>query len=125
MQTPRGIATGTPLVNGASQTGNTLVTDGWTTGITNIMRAGDYFHFDTPTSKRELKMITADVNSDGGGNATLTFEPPLRESPANNAALVVSSASCIMLLSADSVARWQNHPAAFSSFVIDCIEAVT
>ena len=39
--TPRGVATGTPLVNGASQTGNELITDGWTAGVTGIMKAGE------------------------------------------------------------------------------------
>src|SRR4051794_3558047 len=32
-KTPRGEATGTPLVKGAGQTGSTLLTDGWLPGI--------------------------------------------------------------------------------------------
>jgi len=128
MTTPRGVATGTPLINGASQTGSSLITDGWTTGITNIMRAGDFISFDPPTAdRRELKMVTADVNSDGGGNATLAIKPPIRESPADGAALTTASASTIMRLTADTVSRWSNRPGAtnpFSSFVIDCVESI-
>ena len=37
-KTARGIATGTPLINGASQTGNSLITDGWTASQTGILR---------------------------------------------------------------------------------------
>jgi len=33
-------------------------------------------------------MITADVNSDGCGSATLAFEPPIRSAPADNAPLI-------------------------------------
>lgn len=36
----RGTATGTPRVNGANQTGKTLITDGWTNSITNILKKG-------------------------------------------------------------------------------------
>ncbi len=39
--TARGVATGTPLIKGASQTGNSLITDGWTTSQTGITTAGD------------------------------------------------------------------------------------
>src|SRR5688572_4132803 len=35
--TKRGAATGTPLVKGASQTGEDLITDGWTINITGIL----------------------------------------------------------------------------------------
>lgn len=38
----RGTATGYPRVNGASQTGATLATKGWTASLANILRAGDW-----------------------------------------------------------------------------------
>lgn len=88
--TPRGTGTGTPLVNGGSQTGYDLVTDGWTTGITGIMKAGDWLQLGSGSSARLYKVM-ADANSDGGGNATLTLWPKLRSSPANNDAITVSS----------------------------------
>lgn len=75
---------GTPLVNGANQTGSSLVTDGWTgTGL----RAGDFFSLGTGTALR-LYRVTADAPPTSG-NATLQIVPPLRSSPANNAALNV------------------------------------
>lgn len=99
--TPRGIATGTPLVNGASQTGYDLATKGWTASQTGIMLRGDWLQLGTGNTSRLYKVM-ADANSDGSGNATLTLWPMLRSSPANNAAIVISSPkSKFMLVSGD------------------------
>ena len=95
---PRGTATGTPLVNGASQTGEDLITDGWTINITNILRAGDYVQIGDV-----LYMNTVDVNSNGSGQATLSLWPELRSSPADNAALTVNSAKGLFRLAANAV----------------------
>lgn len=99
----RGVATGSPLVNGADQTGYSLVTDGWTSSTTNILMAGDYF-----VVNNELKMITQNVNSDSGGNATLSFAPSLIASPANNAPISLSNPVCMMVLADDSQAQWES-----------------
>ena len=47
------------------------------------MRVGDYVAWDTSVG-RELKLITADVTSDGGGAATLSFAPAIRIGPADD-----------------------------------------
>lgn len=101
--TPRGLATGTPLVNGAGQTGNSLVTDGWTASQTNILRAGDYIQLGTGSSARLYKNLE-DVNSDGGGNATLTIWPNLRSSPGDNSAIVTASAKSNFRLATNEMA---------------------
>lgn len=107
----RGLYGGTPLVNGASQTGNTLNINGCTPTVTNWIREGDYFSVIVGTEP-ELKIATADASSDGGGLATLTFEPKLRTSPANGAAIyvedgVLSVPKGIFLL-ADSEINWES-----------------
>lgn len=86
--TPQGIATGTPLVNGADQVGSTIITDGWTASQTGIMKAGDFILFAGHT---KVYMVTADANSDAGGAATLSIFPDLIASPANNAAITISA----------------------------------
>lgn len=89
---PRGTATGSPLVNGASQTGEDLITDGWSNSITGILKAGDWLQLGTGTTARLYKVL-ADANSNGSGQATLTLWPriTIANSPADNAAIVTSS----------------------------------
>lgn len=98
-KTPRGTWAGTPLVNGASQTGSSLICDGFTAGAT--VKAGDYFQVGT-----ELKMVTADGTADGSGNLTISFKPSLRASPADNAALTSTNPVCIAMLIDDEQAAW-------------------
>lgn len=92
--TPLGVATGTPLVKGASQTGNELITDGWTNSTTNILKKGTWINLGSGSSTRLHKVIE-DANSDGTGTATLTIWPSLRTSPADNAPLTISN--CVLL----------------------------
>lgn len=84
--TPLGVATGTPLMNGASQTGRTIATDGWTNSVTGIVKAGDFFSLGSAGSTR-LHQVVQDANSNGSGQANLEIWPRLRSSPADNAPL--------------------------------------
>lgn len=101
--TPRGAWTGTPLVNGGSQTGSTLTIDGCTASVTGWGKAGDYF-----ACNGELHMLTADCNTNGSGQTTLAFKPATRSSPADNAAITFTQASCTMVLQDDMQSMWQS-----------------
>jgi P22 coat protein - gene protein 5 len=114
-----GTATGTPLVNGASQNTTwaltkdtntqSLITDGWTNSVTGILKQGDVFTIagvyavnpvtkDTQSFLRQF-VVMADANSGAStGPATLTISPPIITSgafqtcsaaPADNAAITV------------------------------------
>lgn len=77
-----GGGTGTALVNGGSQTGQTLSTDGW--GGTNpILRSGDIIRVAGVSAVRD---VTADVNHTAGV-ANILINPPIYpgESPVDNA----------------------------------------
>jgi hypothetical protein len=81
---PRGTwNTGTPLVNGASQTGRTLVIDG-ISGKT--AKAGDWFQLGSGSSARLHKVV-----QDLSGNGSLEIWPRLRSSPVDNDPLTVTS----------------------------------
>lgn len=80
---------GTILVNGASQTGNTLAVDGMSLNST-VARQGDYFQLGTGVNAR-LYMFTEDLLSDGTGAGTATFEPNIRTSPADNDQLDITA----------------------------------
>lgn len=115
--TARGGVGGTPRVNGTSQEGVVLITDGWTAGQSPIIRAMDYFLLES-----NLYAVTADANSDGSGNATLDIMPPLRESPADNAILDVTDPQMTARLlepMSFSISTAQHY---FTSFI--AIEAV-
>jgi hypothetical protein len=98
--TARGAATGTPLVNGASQTGGSLVIDGAATSVTGWLKAGDYIQLGSGSSSRLHKVLT-DANSDGSGNVTLDIWPHIRIAPADNAAVTVSNAKGLFRLSSN------------------------
>lgn len=119
---PRGVATGTPLVKGAGQTGNTLLTDGWTNSVTGILLKGDYFQIGTGSSSR-LHMITEDANSNGSGEALLTFEPALRYSPTDNLALTVINPRGVFQLSSNDYA-WSVNPGPVYRLSFQAVEVV-
>ena len=99
-KTPQGSVGGTPLVNGASQTGNTLITDGWSNS-TLVLKAGDYIT--VAGTQNALYMVTADATTNGSGQVTLTIEPPIRNSPENNAGITTTNPSCVMRLTGGDV----------------------
>lgn len=119
---PRGVGTGTPLVNGGSQTGDSLITDGWTTSTTGILKAGDWIQLGSGSATR-LHKVLDDVNSDGSGNATLTIFPSLRSSPANNAQITVTSPKGQWRLASNEV-QYSIDEASFYGITFACVEAL-
>lgn len=87
--TPQGTWGGTPLVNGAAQTGNTLNIDGVTIGGT--VKAGDYFQLGSGSTSRLYKIVT-DATANGSGQVTLEFMPAITTAPADNATVTYNSA---------------------------------
>ncbi len=89
-KTQQGVATGTPLVDGGSQTGYDLATKGWTSAVSGILKAGDWIQLGSGSTSR-LHMVMADANSNGSGKTTLTLWPALRSSPADGAAITLAN----------------------------------
>ena len=88
--TTLGAGGGTPLVNGASQTGASIVTDGWPNS-TLVLKAGDILTFATgPTLVYD---VLANGNSDGSGNLTISLGPNVFSggSPGNNDAITITA----------------------------------
>lgn len=92
LQTALGSPGGTPVVSGGGQSGTNLTTSGWTPSA-NIFLPGDMF-----SVNGELKKIVEVTNSNGSGLATLVFEPPLRSSPSDAAAIDYTSATGTFIL---------------------------
>jgi hypothetical protein len=85
LATPRGTAGGTPRVDGGSQTGTNVNTDGWTPN-TGVLKAGDILKY---ASHNKVYMMTEDADANGSGDATLVHYPPLMEAIANNELITV------------------------------------
>lgn len=92
-RTAQGVATGTPIVNGGSQTGGSLNTAGWTTSTANILKAGDLIQIGN-----YMYMNLSDVSSGAGGSATLDIWPDLRSSPTASAAITIANCKTKMRL---------------------------
>lgn len=81
---PLGAGGGTPLIAGASQTGESINTDGWSASVANVVRAGDVIRI---AGLNPLFKIVESASSDGLGAATIRVSPPILvgSSPADNA----------------------------------------
>jgi hypothetical protein len=104
LERPRiqGTASGSPLVQGAANTGTSLAIDGLAAGATFV--AGDMIGI-----PGQLLMVVAAATANGSGEVTLTIEQPLRATPADNAAVTLIQPTCKMLLTED-LARWSPRP---------------
>jgi hypothetical protein len=100
--------------------GSTLITDGWTPSQPLLLDVGDYISINY-----ELKIITQAVASDGSGEAILTFEPPLRVSPEDDAVIVVNSPKAIFRLSGDESDNFNLQPPFVADFTLDGVEMFT
>lgn len=99
---------GTPLVDGASQTGASLLTKGWTAAAASRLAVGDVFTIAgvyavnpqtrTTTGSLQQFTVTNAFSSDGSGNGSIAISPSIvtsgalqtvTGSPADNAAITV------------------------------------
>lgn len=108
---------GTPLSNGVNQTGSSIVTDGWTANKTGLLKKGDIITFANvravnPVSYADLGVlqqfvVTADVNSDATGNATIPISPAIVTSGSgkNVTGPVADNSAITVLGNANTVTR--------------------
>lgn len=113
---PEGSWGGAPVVNGASQTGQTLTCDGFTVSTTGIVKAGDYFQLGSGVNQRLYKVVE-DADSDGSGNVTLKFWPRLRESPSDNESIITNDTKGTFELLEDLSWSWQAPSLTRISFI--------
>jgi hypothetical protein len=105
---------GTPLTNGATADGaNSVVTNGWTAAAANRLKRNDIITFTgvyavNPWTRESIGalrqfVVTADVASDGSGNATIPISPSIIASgPFQNVTAVPASGAAILTFGAVS-----------------------
>ena len=113
-----GSGSGSPTVNGASQTGRTVTTDNWPNSTT-VMKAGDFVKFAGHT---KIYMLTGDVTSDGSGSASLTIEPALITSPADNEGVTYNDIPFTVSLDSD-ITEFSARSNGFYNYSVDFVEA--
>jgi hypothetical protein len=118
--TPRGSAGGTPLVDGAGQTGLTLAIKGGPISTANWLKVGDYIQLGSGSSTRLHKVLVA-ATTDSAGKATLDIWPRLRSSPADGATVVVSGTKGLWMLSSNQF-QYDIEPAMIYGFSFACRE---
>jgi len=124
--TPRGTASatpGTPVVNGADQTGDELDIDGLPTSETGYLKAGDYIQLGSG-STATLHKVLEDVNTNASGEATLNLWPQVRTAPGDGATVVVSGAQGNFRLSSNET-TWDINNATLYGITFGAVEALS
>jgi hypothetical protein len=115
-----GLADGAPVVaasSGANAMGSvTLATRGWTANKYGQLQPGDYIQVGL-----RLHQVTAQVNSDSAGNATIAIWPSLRETPADGTALILVNPVGVFRLSSNK-RQWHASPAQLTELGFSCNE---
>jgi hypothetical protein len=117
---PQGSAAGTPVVatSGSANLPSTtsLVTRGWAASAFRLLLPGDQFQIGY-----RLHRVCEIVNSDSGGNATLTVWPSLRETPADGTEVVLAAPQGLFRLASN---RRPIHasPQRLTTISFQCIE---
>ncbi len=115
-------AAGTPVVNGATQTGDTLDIDGCPASATGYLKAGDYIQLGTGNSSRLYKVLS-DVDTDGSGQATLDIWPNIINAPTDGATVIVSDAKGAFRLASNS-SQWSINELQLYGITFGAIQAV-
>jgi hypothetical protein len=116
-----GVASGVISVNGAISAGVTSVAiDGMANSTSGVFKAGDYFRF---TGQTKVYMVMSDVSSNGSGEGTLTFEPPLRDNVADNAVLIYSNVDFTVGLTGD-IQEFNISTENYFQYEVDLIEVL-
>ena len=116
-----GVASGVISVNGAISAGVTSVAiDGMANSTSGVFKAGDYFRF---TGQTKVYMVMADVSSNGSGQGTLTFEPPLRTNVSDNVVLIYSNVDFTVGLTGD-IQEFNISTENYFQYEVDLIEVL-
>lgn len=116
-------APGTPLVNGANQTGSQLNFDGAPSSAVGYLKAGDFIQLGSGASAT-LHKVLVDANSSVGGAVTVDIWPSIRNAPADNSPVIVSSPAGLFRLATNET-QWSIDEVATYGISFSAVEAIT
>ncbi len=94
--------------NGENQNGSSLHLKGLPASTSNLLLPGDVIEVIGGRGS-ELKIVTAPLHSDAAGLGHLQFEPPMRSSPVDNAAVIVNQPFGRFIFAGD-LPQWSTEP---------------
>ena len=118
-ETIRGTGLGTPVIDGANQTGTTLNLRGFTVSELGVLVAGDLFNIGS-----DLYEVQRDVDSSVEGKGEVEIWPSLRSAPADGAAIITSNVSGVFRQDPEFEFNVDFNSASHYGFGWDGIEAV-
>lgn len=121
---PKGSAAstpGTPVVNGADQTGHELDITGMPTSVTGYLKRGDYIQLGSGSASR-LHILLDQLDTDSSGEGTAVIWPTLRTSPNNGATVTVIGARGLFRLT-DNI-EWGMEPGTVFRMSFAALEVV-
>jgi hypothetical protein len=124
-ETPRGSAgltPGTPVVDGAGQSGDALDISGLPISINGYLLAGDYIQVGSGATAR-LHKVLQNVNSDGAGKATVNLWPAIQSNPLDGSAIGVTNARGNFRLASNETS-WDISTARIYGITFGAIEAL-
>ena len=112
--------TSVKVVGAHNTTDNTISVDGFTASTTGVLKAGDLIKF----SHGKVYMVQSDISSDGSGAATVTIEPNLVETLADNEAVTMNQPSFTVYLPSEEI-LYATDPTGFYSISFDVREVIS
>jgi hypothetical protein len=117
----QGVASTIISTNASVSAGDiTCTVDNMTISTNGIFKAGDYFRF---TGQEKVYMAVADLNADGSGVGTLTFEPPLRIAVTDNTIIIYDDVDFTVGLTSD-IQEYKIGTTNYFQYEIDLIEVL-
>lgn len=92
-----GAGGGTPVVDGASASGQVLPVRGLPADTAAVWKAGDFIGLGSGATSA-FYCVLDDVDADGAGEASVSIWPRLRATPADGAAIETANPKCAMAL---------------------------
>lgn len=112
--------TTTAVASGTSQTGSALHLKGLPASTNGLLLKGDPVEIITGSTSQLVRTRTA-LNSDAAGLGYFEFEPPLRISPSDNAAVIIHNPMCRMMME-NNVNGWTDRIGGFSDLEFAAME---
>ena len=109
--------------SGTSQTGSALYLKGLPASTSGLLLKGDPVEIITGSTS-QLVRTREPLNSDAAGLGHFEFEPPLRISPSDNAAVIIQNPMCRMMME-NNVNGWTDRLGGFSDLEFAAVEDVS